>query len=210
MPSNALRDYTRKLDSIEQTRKRMDSLSIKKKVSRSDMMSAYESLFLRAIVGFESFCEQLFFDIVDHRVFYKRREVSTALRRIPSKKQNQVMRRIVFQDDAYLEWIPWDKTRNRADKYLKEGRPFSLLDSNDIGTLTKMVAVRNAIAHASEHAQARFKRTVLSQVNLVPADRNAAGLLRSVFSSNPPLNYFQFYSNSLRNMAARVYGAPVR
>ena len=132
------------------------------------------------------------------------------LRRTINRDQNDVMRKIVFEGKNYVEWIPYEKALNRVGLPLNGGRPFAALDDTDKGTLKRIVLVRNAIAHASDYALAEFKRVLLSQINLLPVDRNPAGLLRSSFSGNPPRNYFQFYVVQLEYMANKIYGSPVR
>jgi hypothetical protein len=69
---------------------------------------------------YEEFCEEFFSKLLAGTVLYAK-----AKRIGPVVTKCDTIRDIVLQGDKYLEWIPHEKTKLRADLYLKGGRPFS-------------------------------------------------------------------------------------
>ncbi len=63
-----------------------------------------------------------------------------------------------FRRERYLDWLPWERTKARANAYLVDGRPFDRLAFRDVEAraLTSLAIVRNAIAHPGAYAEALF------------------------------------------------------
>src|ERR1700735_1522715 len=120
-PPAQLTDFRRSLKNLNYTRKRMEELFLSGNITKRDLNSVYEALFLRAVTRFESFLEELFLGILEKRVKYKKtRKISLKM----APKSHQALIDIVFQQNRYLDWLPLDKTIDRADFYLLGSRPF--------------------------------------------------------------------------------------
>ena len=98
----------------------MESLYSEGRITRRDLESVYEALFLRAVTSFEGFIEELFIDILRGRVRYSRKRVRV---RMTAKSQGALME-ILLQEDKYMQWLPFNHTESRARLYLNGGRPF--------------------------------------------------------------------------------------
>lgn len=172
---------------------------------RRDVETVYESLFLRAVVGFEQFCEALFFDIVNRRVRYAQCDVEPWIKQCPP----EALRGIVFQGDNYLDWIPYPRSLDRSNLFMVDGKPFSNLDPGERSKVQTIVTIRNAISHSSEHSQRTFIRSVIGNQPLLPRERTPAGFLRSPLTTRPAIRRrFEVYVGDLGLMAAKIAGTP--
>lgn len=117
-----------------------------------------EAIFVKAFTEFESFLEELFFGIL------------TGATRVEGAKPRLRIRDADLARDlatgearsGYLSWLPLGDTMRRAERFLVDGAPFARLDrrstiKNDLDRAQK---VRNATAHKSADAHAKFQTAV--------------------------------------------------
>ena len=194
-----LADFHRRLTELEHTRSRMESLYASGNVAKRDVLIIYEALFIRAVSGFEHFCEELFFAIVSRRIQYSRSRVSIRI-----KCKSEVMREIILQGDKYLDGLPYERTERRAELYLAEGKPFTELTSADRSLLQTVVTIRHAIAHSGDHAKQKFHKQVIGSQKVGHGERTPAGFLRSQFRDSPVQNRFQVYVAGLGRIAGQI------
>lgn len=109
---------------------------------------------VRAAGYFESFLESLFFECMEGR--HADPGVSPIIK-VSSRAEAEI---VVYsaRRERYLDWLPWDKIKDRADAYLVNSRPFDRLEYRDVEkrALESLSIVRNAIAHPGAHAEERF------------------------------------------------------
>lgn len=79
-----------------------------------------------------------------------------------------VLRDHLLQDRRYVDWLPYDQTEKRAKLFLRGGRPFTELSIDGRKAFRELSAIRNVLAHESNHAAARFEKVVLSS-RVVPS-----------------------------------------
>jgi hypothetical protein len=189
----------------------MEVLFRKEEITLRDINSVYESLFLRAVIGFELFCDGLFFSILDGSVRYSSRRALSML----SARSGKAARRIVLGTRNYLDWIPYDKMSKTVRVYLRDGKPFTNLDDKHDPTvkllkdsLETIVIIRNAIAHESASAIRKFE-SAIGRRNLRPRERTPGAYLRSNLSIAPPQTRFQGYIADLGAIAALIMDRPL-
>ena len=198
MPQPAqLTDFQQSLKNLDYTRKRMEALFQAGEITKRDLNSVYEALFLRAVTRFESFLEELFLAILERRVKYKKQR-RVALKMKP--KSRQALMEIVFQGDRYLDWLPFQRTADRASLYLFGGRPFTDLEQPEKDIIHKIITIRHAIAHHSKHATKQFQLKVIQSLPLLKGEKTPAGFLRS--QVQPAINRFEVYISELVRIAA--------
>jgi|HubBroStandDraft_2_1064218.scaffolds.fasta_scaffold26365_3 hypothetical protein len=197
MPASPLNDFLASLKAIEYTRRRSEELFVERSIVLRDLHSVYEALFLRAVTSFEAFLESLFIAIMKEKISYKKNR-KIALRMKASS--HDALMEILLQRQAYMMWLPFRHTEERALLYLKDGRPFSELDDADRSMLKTITTIRNAIAHKSFHAMAEFHRTVIGSRSLLPKEKNPAGFLRSP-TRGSTRNQFETYMIELGGIA---------
>jgi hypothetical protein len=205
MPHSILTDFHRRLASLNHTRMRMESLYSRGDILLRDVSTVYESLFLRAVVGFEQFCEVLFLEILKGRIRYSGSRV------VPRITHNSVgaMREVLLQGKPYLDWLPYESTEKRAKWYLNGGRPFTNLDDAERSTIKTIQTIRNAIAHSSDHALRKFRQSVIGNQSLLPRERTPAGFLRSQLTNAPMQRRIEVYVAELGSIAAKICGNPI-
>jgi hypothetical protein len=158
----------------------------------------YESLFLSCFTAFEVYIEDIFLShlIATHRT----KAVPRVVIRSPA-----VAREVVTGPGRkYVEWLPYDRTIERAELFFRGGRPFSDAPAAHRRIVDKAQLIRNVIAHRSRHSQAQFEKKVIAGAPLLPRERTAAGYLRGLASGSPPLSRYENYVASLLVVATHV------
>jgi len=166
---------------------------------RRDVDLLYEGLFLRTVVEFEDFLETRFFEIVSGRIGGGRARMGARI----STTSALALREIVLGGDDYVKWLPYSETEDRANRFLKGGRPFSLLGDDDKSKIAQITFIRHAIAHSSEFARGQFLRKVVGSTNLLPKEKSPAGFLRSVARA-PNITRYQVYSSALGSISMKL------
>ena len=189
--------FQRSLQRLNYTRHRMEKLFSSGRISKTDLDSVHEALFLRAVTSFEGFLEDLFIAILEGRARYSKQRVSLLM----SASSREALMQILLQGNAYMMWLPFPNTEKRAKLYLKDGRPFSELDDGDKSLLKTITTLRNAIAHKSPYAISEFERTVIGSHPLLHNERSPAGFLRSRITSGPAQSRFEVYMGHLGKCA---------
>lgn len=180
------------LRTIEFTRTRIEQLFLRGMLVRRDAERVYEGLYLDAITSFESSIEDLFIQVLTGQ--FTSRGVATQVR-VHSK---QVARDILLGGGRkYLDWLPYDRTEERAKAFLRAGEPFTRLGRPEKRTIEELLIVRNAIAHKSQYSKDRFIQ-LISVFPLLPRERTPAGFLRS--NIDPSTNRYQYYIAEMARM----------
>jgi hypothetical protein len=178
----------------------MDSLHSQGQIVLRDLESVYEALFLRAVTSFEAFLEELFISILREKTTYSQSRVSLRMRAANSA----ALLEILLQGKDYMQWLPFNATEQRANLYLKGGRPFSELTNGDKSMMKTITTIRNAIAHRSDFAMRQFETKVIGNQSLLPRERTPAGYLRVAVSSQPPQTKFDSYMGELSRLSAAL------
>jgi hypothetical protein len=187
----------RNLQRLNYTRHRMEKLFAAEIISKTDLDSVYEALFLRAVTSFEAFLEDLFLAILEGRARYNKQRVRVLM----SAASREALMQILLQGNAFMNWLPFTNTVKRASLYLKDGKPFTELSDGDKSQLKTITVIRNAIAHKSPHALVEFERTVTNSLPLLLNERSPAGFLRSRITSGPAQSRFEVYMGELGRCA---------
>ena len=106
--------FARSLASSERTRLRVEALLANGDLGINDVERVYEALFVRSVVQFEAMLEEVFLGLISERLKSPRSHVS-ARAKFPSDK---VLRDIIYGNKDYLDWMPYDRTEDRARRFL--------------------------------------------------------------------------------------------
>lgn len=181
MSKAALAQLQSKLQDISTTLVRMDALEAAGSLNQTQAELAYSGGFLQAVNALEAFIETAFDHILDGGPDYGSK--ATPLIAIQARLQDdasQIRRSLTHREDPYLDWLPLDRTVNRAKCFLREGKPFSNWTDDHKSKIKMVIIIRHAIAHASDHATKEFTEKVLRAAVLKPHERNPSGYLRSL------------------------------
>jgi hypothetical protein len=212
MGLNVLSRLRTRIERLDVIRNRMESLLRRNKITSKDVESVYESLFMRAVVAFETFLEELFFAIAHGKIKYSSRKITCKLSGI----SEDVIQDIVHQGKSYVNWIPYESTKQRVLLYMRIvgskandcGRPFLELKKPQTDSLGNIVIIRNALAHSSNHAMNEYKSKIIGNRPLLPAEKSPAGYLR-VKDAASGQTRFEGYVTELISIAALIYGSPM-
>ena len=151
---------------------RLERLHSEGRLSRGDVARAHAG----ALLGFYTFTEQsierLFLGILMGR--FATSGGATALVRI---KSEVVARSVVSGGRRYVDWLPYEHSRKRAEAFFSTGRPFADLSPADTAAFERLTIIRNAIAHQSTFAAKRFKRVFVEGRALPPDQQGPIGYL---------------------------------
>lgn len=153
---------------------RLERLHVAKQLSQRDVTRAYEGAFLTYYTSFERHIERLFIGILMARLAVSGRQ-ARALVQVTSDK---TARNIIRGDRKFVDWLPIERTTQRASLFLSEGRPFDRLSDVDKEVLERMRIVRNVVAHRSGHAGRQFRSVLIEGQGIPPYQRTPAGYLR--------------------------------
>jgi len=184
MPKSAIAisdGFTTRLRKFERSRAKLERLLLNGHVTRHDVSLFYEGTFLRTVTSFESLLEELFVGLLTGSITPGRNVHSRV-----SFRSAAIARDVMLGGKAYVDWLPYRHTENRAIAFFRGGKPFSNLDKGDVRSLERMLTIRHAVAHQSRAARKKFEDEVIGSTPLLPAERTPAGFLRSVFRVTPP------------------------
>jgi len=194
----ALTDLERRLRALESTRGKLETLHTRQMIARRDLERVYDGLYISAVTSFEDFFEARFYQVM----------LQPAARRpevVPRTefKSSAVLREFVLGGRNFVNWLPFERTEQRAKVYLRGGMPFTVVDAGDKRRMKNWMIVRNAIAHTSREAKRRFEREILAGVPLPPRERTPAGYLRS--QPRPSASRFQTIVLEMLGIAAKLH-----
>jgi hypothetical protein len=166
----------------------------------SDVELVYTSSFLGIVSRWESFLEDALLETVcgpATRMLKERRLVQIARR--------QHFREILLHPNLdYLSLPTVKKAHEVYSLYLIDGGPFAEISEQNRTYLQQATWIRNAIAHASDHAREIFK-TKVPGVEALPANRRKPGpFLRHQFRQAPEQTRFELYVAALIGAARQM------
>jgi len=197
--SSVVEAFVTRLQALEQTRIKMERLHTHTMIAKRDIEHIYGAIFLAAYASFEAMLEDLFFKLLTSRVRPPRLVKLKA-----TFSSDSVARDVVFGKRKYLDWVPYDRTIERAESLFYGGRPFTKLDSNEKLQVKAVCIIRNAIAHKDGHARRRFDKEVISGHALAPRERTPTGYLRSLHSTTPNVSRYEQLVGELTSIARNL------
>ena len=159
-----------------------------------------EGVFLRAFLGWEEFQERLFLSYL----MGKRRPDGRAVGRYFIPKSSKHARKIYLDSRGLSDWTEPEVVIQRADLVFREGRPFRDALLPRITVLQQLKTIRNAIAHRSGPAQARFERLVRDAISYLPPGTTPGSFLvsRSPHGTNTQIeNYLDELRGAIQAVA---------
>jgi hypothetical protein len=166
-------DVLRSAQRLDRYVARMENLYADEKLGQRDLELAYSGAVLTLHTTLERTIEELFFGVLMGRV-----TTSRAVRTLISIPSERVAHDLIFGRRRYADWLPYDRTMERATLFLSRGLPFSQVAINDRQLLNDLTVLRNVIAHKSRHANNRFHSVFIKDKNLPPGDKSPSGYLR--------------------------------
>jgi hypothetical protein len=201
-PSSSLADdFVRHLRALEHTRRKVEALCARARVVRRDVEHVYGSIYFSAVTSFESLIEDLFFGLLVGRL-----KARSGVRPRVRFNSETVARIVVLRERNYIDWLPYERTKQLAEVFFTCGRPFTSPDDNDTGVLSTILTIRNALAHKSTFARKKFQDKVLGTTPLLPCERTPTGFLRSPLRVAPVQTRYEQLVSELSRLAYKLCG----
>jgi hypothetical protein len=116
----------------------------------------------------------------------------------------EIARKIVFQENRYLEWTNVEDIEKRYSSFMSE--PNQIINSLNLISLDlkEIKTLRNFIAHSSKIARINFEKLCTNKFGGSPAIIKAADYLSRDDRLNPGFTFFEIYAKHLEICAAMM------
>ena len=195
MPKNSLtihKEFQKKVKELNEIRRNFEVAFNAGNINAQDIIQAYSGLYLETFTYFENLIEMLFLGMISGEVAHHN---SIIVKKIKIKPATETQA-VIFAQKPYLDWLPFDKTIPRANIYFTDGKPFSLLTTDQNKKLTNYHKIRNAIAHKSGKAILEFEK-IINGLTLLPIEKTPTGYLRNIPSAATNKTQLQIISEEL-------------
>lgn len=187
-------DFNSYIKALERTRQKSESLFNRGALSRREIEQFYGSLFMNAVIIFESFIENMFLGLLTNRFKIKTSKIVPRVR----FKSEVVARDFVLSGKRYVDWLPYEEeTEKRSKIFFRNGMPFTILNSREKDNLRKIQCIRNALAHKSRYSIQQFEKHVIGSIPLTKRERSPGGFLKSQFRVSPMQTRYENLINEL-------------
>ncbi len=159
---------------LNQYLSRIEGLFLVRQLPMADVQRAYSGAFLSFYIALERTIQELFMGILMGRLIVSR----PGIRPLVTVRSEVIARKIVRGDRRYVDWLPYNFTRDRANAFFSRGKPFEALTAAEVERLEDVRIIRNALAHGGEHAMAVFQRRFTAGLALPSDQRRPSGYLR--------------------------------
>ena len=114
----------------------------------------------------------------------------------------------VAEGQRFARWSRAAEVSSRAERFFRDGKPFSPVLRGNQNVLDEIRIIRNAVAHSSKSAQEKFKMLVRNKLGVVPPDLTVGNFLgTTIAGSTPPISYFDDYVSQIEFAASRIIGS---
>ncbi len=162
-----------------------------------------ELAFLRAFLAWEAFLEESF-------ILYlwgKRPPKGYPPRRYVSPQNRKVAEQLIVPEGRdYVDWTAASKVISRAERFFRDGKPYSSALRAQQHMFDEMKAIRNAIVHSSSSSWEKFKSLTRKRLlGTYPHNLTVGGFLAMTMSgASPPESFLEFYLSNIRLAAERI------
>jgi hypothetical protein len=171
--------FTKKVTELDKTRARIELAYNKHHLLLRDVESSYAGLFLQAVLAYETAMEDLIIGLIVHPGGLASSTAGIGPR-LKVRSYLHALELAAGPGKDFADWIGKDSLLAKANIFLRQGKPFTSLGSNDWIYVTKTRYIRNAIAHPSKAAIEKFTTKVVGSTPLPARERSVYGYLRGM------------------------------
>ena len=159
-----------------------------------------ELAFLRAFLAWEGFLEE----ICILYMLGQRPLRGHALVRYVLPPTRKMAHKLAADGKDYAKWDTAVEVAARAERFFRDGRPFGILRTLQT-RFQDAKTIRNAVAHDSESAKAKFEGLVRRELTALPKRRSVGNFLNTVKPRTlPAVSYLEFYLDTLSDTADQI------
>lgn len=169
---------------------------------REHFFQIVELAFLKSFLTWESFLEEAFTLYLMGEQSpggYKPIRYATPLNR-------QHAADLLLAEARHTDWTAADKVVERANRFFKHGMPFASVIGPRKHLLNTVKTIRNAITHASDQADDKFRTIVRNELTYYPQGMVPGSFLMTIKPNlAPPKSYFQVYTENIQLMVETIF-----
>lgn len=171
-------------------------------ISRSRRDHITELAFLRAFLAWEVFVEESFIlYLLGQRAPRGRAPVRYAF----PPNQRAAMEWVIPEGRTYAGWSVSTHVSNRAQRFFREGRPFTTVLRANQALLEEARTIRNAIAHKSINVRNKFESFVRSKLGALPPNTTVGSFLSATVPGvAPPISFLELYIGRIESAARLI------
>ena len=166
--------FLERVKSLDRYVQRIESLYGSGLMTQQDAERAYRGAYLEFHIGLEQAIETLFLGLLRGSLRSRSHRVHPRI----SVKSHRVASDVVRGANRFVDWLPYERTLQRAEVFFRGGRPFTSLTGQEKKELEDSTAIRNALAHESSAALKRFRTALVDGRNLPSRQHGPSGYLR--------------------------------
>jgi hypothetical protein len=156
------------------------------RISKKERDWITEHTFLRAFLALEAFLEESFVLYAAGRKPPRGRPPNR-LTLPPSREVAEEW--VIPEGRRYASWAA-DHVSSRAERFFRNGQPFTAILRGNQNALSDARTIRNAIAHDSSSAQEKFENLVRNKIGTVPSNVSVGSFLLTLIPHAVPARSF--------------------
>lgn len=179
---------------VDRLRRKLDTAHTNDAITRAEADTLYAALLLELIKELELSIERYFLGLLCRKITVRGIKVNPVMQ----VSSWQSARRVVCGGRSYVDWLPYDKhVPRRAEAFFTGGRPFpSKFNSPHGNRMNQLMALRNSIAHRSDHSLRVFRTTVVANQQIPIRETESPGaFLRGIHATSPIQTRLELYSS---------------
>ncbi len=182
---------------------RIEREYIRKHLRVTDVELVYSSSFLSVCSQWESLLAEIIFEAVTGQ---ESRKVGNE-RYATFKNKRALIDVLLFPGKDYVSIPTYKHAHAIASLFVRDGRPISAVSESNRTFLQQAGLIRNAIAHESSFAIAKFREKVPGVGSLPRSKRSPGAFLRHEFRISPSQRRYELYFAAYQSAASEIASA---
>jgi hypothetical protein len=165
----------------------MERAYVQRSLRIEDVEAAYAGLFLQVVLGYEAAIEDFVLGLLV-RPGGVASSSSHVRSHVQVRSYAHARKLVSGPGRSYPSWTKKADIENIADVFLADSLPFKTLDPHEPLSwdyVNRCIIIRNAIAHASDHAKMKFEQKVIGDTPLPKRERRVSAYLRGRATLGP-------------------------
>lgn len=160
-----------------------------------------ELAFLRTYLAWESFLEESF---ILYMLGQQPRR-GRAPHRFAYPPSRRLAQDLISEGREYASWGGVAEVSSRAERFFRDGKPFSIVLRPNQHILNQTRTIRNAVTHSSPSATEKFESLVRLHLGSLPPNITVGAFLATVVpTTTPPLSFFELYVKKIEAAAMQI------
>jgi hypothetical protein len=170
-------------------------------ISAKRRESMTELAFLRAFLAWEAFLEEAFILYLSGQ----RPPRGRAPHRFAFPPNRRAALDWVAEGREYAQWTHAIQVSGKAERFFRDGRPFSQVLRGNQNSLDEARIIRNSIAHQSRSTREKFETMARRKLTILPPNLTVGAFLSAAAPGNtPPISFLEFYVGKIEFAAQQI------